>query len=625
MAEKTRKKRVLRESFLPAAFIMALLFLAVFFVEMKVRMDADKVIVVEIESSTVSPSSILTEDSDWELKAVQFAASGPVAGTPGTAPVSAGHEAQFEEKAVQSFEAQAAALYKSGKLEQALSALERAIKSGNAGSSSYFERAGILANLGRYEDAARDYRTALKHNPHHFEANYNLGLVLMRLKDLHGAAQAFKAASESTGGPRKANALYKMGAVYMRLGSDKYALARDAFEQAIRVQPDNIPARLKLAEMEPETPEGYEKGMETFERALKVKPNYAPVYLSMAVFQSSRGKVTQAITSYSNAIKFNPELLETRHKLGVLLLSERRWSEARDQFGLAVKKDPDNASSRFYLGRAAFGQKDYKGALEEFRKAVSLRGGDYPEAYMNMGRAHSAMGDMPMAIQAYQDALKLRPDYHEAWYNMGLVYLRQKKMDDAIKSFKTAVEHSPSFLNAWFNLGVAYARAGEEASSIKAYKRALLINPDHKQAMLNLAVRYAKGGQFQDAIRLYKDVLVQDESYSSAWLNLGIAYFKSGDNLSAGEALERAMELEPNELKARFYASQVKIALRDYAGGVQMMEQVVDMDPTNPEWRRELAAALRKAGRAEEADRVMKKAHMLGVDKERKIDEAEVY
>src|SRR3972149_4153382 len=97
-----------------------------------------------------------------------------------------------------------------------------------------------------------------------------------------------------------------------------------------------------------------------------------------------------------------------------------------------------------------------------------------------------------------------------------------------------------------------------------------------------------------------------------------MAYFKSGDNQSAAKALEKAIELEPNELKARFYLSQVKIALKDYAGGVQMMEQVVDMDPSDPEWRRELAAALRKAGRSDEADTVMKKAHMLGVEKTRK-------
>ena len=111
----------------------------------------------------------------------------------------------------------------------------------------------------------------------------------------------------------------------MKLGAGKYELAREAFEQAIRVQPDNIPARIKLAEMEPDTPEGYERAIERFEKALRLKPNYAPVYFSMAVFQSSRGRVKQAITSYSNAVKFNPELLEARHRFGVLLLSYIYW------------------------------------------------------------------------------------------------------------------------------------------------------------------------------------------------------------------------------------------------------------------------------------------------------------
>lgn len=631
MPENMKKWQLLRESFIPATIVMTFLFLAVFLVEIKVKMDAEKVVVVEIESSVGTTAAILEEDPDDELRVIT-ASSGGVA-QPEAGPLEALSGAQTSSSAplaaetgsdARKLEAEAAAYYKSGKLELALGVFDRLIKAGGAGAGAYFDRAVILSSLGRQDEAVRDYRAALSVNPHHYEANYNLGVVLLRMKDVFGAAVAFKAAAESTGGPRKANALYKMGSAYMKLGAGKYELAREAFEQAIRVQPDNIPARIKLAEMEPDTPEGYERAIERFEKALRLKPNYAPVYFSMAVFQSLRGRVKQAITSYSNAVKFNPELLEARRRLGVLLLSERRWSEAREQFELAVKKDPDDAKSRFYLGRAVFGEKNYKAAIEEFQKAVSLSGGPYPEANMNMGRAYSAVGDFPRAIQAYQDALKTRKDYHEAWYNLGLVHLRQKREEDAIQAFKAAVEHSPSFQNAWFNLAVAYARAGNEAESIKAYKKVIDINPGHKQARLNLAVRYARGGQLPEAIRLYKEVLEQDESYSFAWLNLGIAHYKAGDNEAAAEALGRAMELEPNDLKARLYMAKVKLASKDYAGAVHLMEQVVDMDPADPEWRMELAGALRKAGRAEEADAIMKKAKLLGT-KGRKTDELEVH
>ncbi|MBI2399467.1 MAG: tetratricopeptide repeat protein, partial [Deltaproteobacteria bacterium] len=568
MPENMKKVQILRESFIPATIVMALLFLAVFFVEIKVKMDAEKVVVVEIESSAGTTAVILEEDPDDELRVV--AASGGGVDQPAAGPLKALAVAQTRSSApmasaagsnASGIEAEAAAYYKSGKLELALDAYDRLIKAGGAGAGAYFERAVILSSLGRQDEAVRDYRAALSVNSHHYEANYNLGVVLLRMKDVYGAAAAFRAAADSTGGPRKANALYKMGAAYMKLGAGKHELAREAFEQAIRAQPDNIPARLKLAEMEPDTTEGYERAIEGFEKALRLKPNYAPIYFSMAAFQSSRGRVRQAITSYSNAVKFNPELLEARHRLGALLLSERRWSEAREQFELAVKKDPDDAKSRFYLGRAALGEKNFKAAMEEFQKAVSLSGGAYPEAHMNMGRAYSAMNDLPRAIQAYQDALKTRQDYHEAWYNLGLVHLRQKREEDAIQAFKAAVEHSPSFQNAWFNLGVAYARIGNEAESIKAYKKVIEISPEHKQARLNLAVRYARADQLPEAIRQYKEVLEQDESYSSAWLNLGIAYYKSGDNTAAAEALGRAIALEPHELKARLYMAKVKLAL----------------------------------------------------------------
>ncbi len=624
------KGRLLRESFIPVTAIMVVLFLVIFFVQIKVTLDADKVTVVEIESvfegaetdgqelgsepAALQLSREEGEEEPWYQEAARLM------------------DAQKWEEAekvylsilkkgenYQALNGLGVLYYRKGEMQKALDALARALSSGRAYSGAYFNRAVVFYSLGRYDDALRDYRALLEQNPHHYEANYNMGVTLLKMKDLYGAVEAFKAAADSTGGPRKANALYKAGAAYLHLGPGNDRLAREAFEQVIRVQPDNIPARIKLAEMEPDTPEGYERAMAGFEKILALRPHYAPAHFKAAMLKSARGKTREAIAAYGDAIRFNPEYRMARYNLGVLLLAEKRWAEARSQFEWIIKRDPNDERSRFNLGRASYGEKDFARAIEEYRKAIEIRNGDYPEAYVNIGRTYSAMKDYPKAVEAYKKAIKIKEDYPEAWYNIGLVYMRRNGMEEAAAAFRSAIRYDPVNVHSWFNLGVACSRLGQDDNAIAAYRRALEISPEHKQAQLNLAVRYAKKEQYEDAIRLYRSVLEKDGSYSTAWLNLGIAYYKTGDWASSEHALGRAVALDPDDIKPRVYMARVMGSMKRYDKAVALMEQVVDMDPKEAGWRLELADALMKAGRTEAANTELKKARLIQPDKGREI------
>ncbi|MBI5469478.1 MAG: tetratricopeptide repeat protein [Deltaproteobacteria bacterium] len=624
-----RKGQLFRESFIPVTVVMAVLFLVIFFVQIKVTMDADKVTVVEIESTFETAAM---DGQQWEPEQAAVQLSGEEGVEPGYQEAARLMDAQKWDDAekvylsilkkgetYRALNDLGVLYYRKGEMQKALKALTRALSSERAYSGAYFNRAAVFYSLGRYDLALSDYRALLRQNPHHYEANYNLGVTLLKMKDHYGAVEAFKAAANSTGGPRKANALYRAGAAYLQLGPGNDRLAREAFEQVIRVQPDNVLARIKLAEMEPDTPEGYERAAAQFEKILTLRPNYAPAHFNIAMFLSARGKTREALAAYGNAIRSNPEYRMARYNLGVLLLSEKRWAEARSQFEWIIKRDPDDERSRFNLGRASFGEKDYERAIEEYQKAIDIRNGDYPEAYVNIGRTYSAMKNYPKAVEVYQKAIKIKEDYPEAWYNIGLVYMRQKEMEEAVSAFQTAIKYDPDNAHSWFNLGVACARLGQEDKAITAYRRALEISPNHKQAQLNLAVRYAKKDQYQDAIRLYRSVLEKDESYSAAWLNLGIAYYKTGEEAAAEEALGKAMALDPDDIKPRVYMARLMRDAKNYDKAVKLLEQVVDMDPKEAEWRLELADALMKAGRIDAANTELKKARLIQPDKGKEI------
>ncbi|NIR25871.1 MAG: tetratricopeptide repeat protein, partial [Gammaproteobacteria bacterium] len=102
---------------------------------------------------------------------------------------------------------------------------------------SFFNRGILLARMGKYVDAARDYETFLDSFPNHFEASYNLGVAYIKLERYERAVDVLKKASSLAGGERKAKALYNMGIAYRRMGRKWSTEARDAMNRAIRLKP----------------------------------------------------------------------------------------------------------------------------------------------------------------------------------------------------------------------------------------------------------------------------------------------------------------------------------------------------------------------------------------------------
>ncbi len=81
------------------------------------------------------------------------------------------------ERAAQLFtqpEWQALAHYRNGKYQKSLAALA---ESNDSSGDHYYNRGNVLARLGRYADAMRDYEEALERDPANADARYNLDLV----------------------------------------------------------------------------------------------------------------------------------------------------------------------------------------------------------------------------------------------------------------------------------------------------------------------------------------------------------------------------------------------------------------------------------------------------------------
>lgn len=91
---------------------------------------------------------------------------------------------------------------------------------------------------------------------------------------------------------------------------------------------------------------------------------------------------------------------------------------------------------------------DFEKAAKCFDRIVCLDEYHY-RAWYNLGISYFNLGQTDKALEAYQRALKLKPDYEYVYYNIGLLYETQKgDLETAIKYYQEALRLNENFTYA---------------------------------------------------------------------------------------------------------------------------------------------------------------------------------
>ncbi|HEY0719985.1 MAG TPA: tetratricopeptide repeat protein [Gammaproteobacteria bacterium] len=613
-------RQILQESFIPALLVIFAIFISLIYVEYRTTHNAEAITVIRIDNTPIkdikdeiastvdAPQLASQENDDPRLQeATRLAMAGKWSDAEGI------YRTLLADKPDSRVFNDLGVLYlKNGELQKSIEYFDKALTTSQPYVRAYFNRALAKSRLGNTQGALSDYTALVAKLPNHFDAHYNMGLLYLKLGDNNNALRVFTQAISLAGGEQKARANVGLGIAYRGLG--KNGLARSAFESAIRLRPDAIEPRLELAMLENNTPAGQKRAMARFDEVFKLKPDYPPAYFTLARYHSALGNAAAAEAAYRNAIKYNPEYSKAHYNLGLLLLSQKRYTDATAEFGWIAKREPRHSEAHFNLARAAYGMKDHTTALSMYRMAIELRGGVYPEAYLNQGLVLVALKRYEEAEKSYRKAIKLDNKYPEAWYNLGLLQMKQQQIEQAGQSLQKALAYKADYEQAWFNLGVLAGREDKDDVAIDAYRHALAIRPNYPQARLNLAVRYAHQGRHQEAIQEYNALLKQDSSYALAWRNLGFAYQAIGEQKKSEQALRRSLELEPQTIKAMTALASTLSTQMKYAEAIEIMRQAVAVDAADPQLRAKLARLLLKAGKEDDARTEFEKARKLDPD-----------
>jgi tetratricopeptide (TPR) repeat protein len=233
----------------------------------------------------------------------------------------------------------------------------------------------------------------------------------------------------------------------------------------------------------------------------------------------SKDDCEKALPYFEKAVESDGNYAEAWAQTGFCREKLGRHSEAIEASKKAVSLRP-SAESYFNIGLASYYLKNYREAAENYRQAIRLDPYNAADAHYALGLVYRDWGRPDDEIQAYKQAIKLKPDYVSAWERLGSRYLRSKKYPEAIETFKQLVALKPGDANVPNNMGEAYLEMNLMTDAVAAFRQAIQLKPDLGKAYYNLGRSLLSMGNRDGAVQQYNILQNLDQDWAEKLNNL---------------------------------------------------------------------------------------------------------
>jgi tetratricopeptide (TPR) repeat protein len=209
----------------------------------------------------------------------------------------------------------------------------------------------------------------------------------------------------------------------------------------------------------------------------------------------------EALRYYTAARALRPE---SAHQLGHLLDRTGRRAEAQPIFLDLIERPPDAVP--YMLCYAELDRVDQSAASDMLDRALAAaraavtQASDRPTNDFYLGCLLRARGDLPGAVAAYREAIRLDPGFAEAHFNLGEVLHSSGDRAGATARYREAIRLDPDFALTHNNLGNVLRDSGDTAGATAEYREAIRLMPDLAEVHTNLGSLLSAQGCHAEAL-----------------------------------------------------------------------------------------------------------------------------
>lgn len=323
---------------------------------------------------------------------------------------------------------------------------------------------------------------------------------------------------------------------------------------------------------------GMPECLDWFERAHKVKPDYAPLLVNYGDALFRFAKPEEALIKYQQALEQDPASSHGLVGAAQIEFSNGDAEKARAYLQKAIQANPNHREAYSLLSAVCKQLKDpgchdqASAAIKDLPEKTPLLDPIYAAVgaegvsslwYRFRGSEYMKKGSFELAIQEFQQAMRIRPDT-QTKEDLAKVFNAAGRFQEAKKEYQMIIAAHPT-ANNYFGLGLAHARTDSYIEAENYFRKAIELKPELAEAHFNLAVVFAKTGRLKETIQSLNDAIRINPKHSEAHYRLGLAYIAAKDEKGVQEqygALEKLDQELAAKLKSQMEQNKVSFNIR---------------------------------------------------------------
>lgn len=234
------------------------------------------------------------------------------------------------------------------------------------------------------------------------------------------------------------------------------------------------------------------------------------------------------------------------------------------------------------------------------------------ENALEKGKAFLENGDIPSAVLCFESAVKQEPENAEAWELLGTSQAENEKDPNAIAALKKSLELNPNNLKVLMSLAISYTNESYQNLALKMLNQWMRVHPKYSNLTSNngdeasgieditnsrirgmelemtqelflkavqqnaqtenfdpdvqeaLGVLFNLSSEYDKAVDCFQAAVQISPNNAKLWNRLGASYANGNKPVEAVGAYQRALEIEPGFIRARYNVGVVCINLKSY-------------------------------------------------------------
>jgi tetratricopeptide (TPR) repeat protein len=173
------------------------------------------------------------------------------------------------------------------------------------------------------------------------------------------------------------------------------------------------------------------------------------------------------------------------------------------------------------------------------------------QTHFAAGQLNETQGAMALAIEQYEEALKLDPKCKPALFRLGCLYSEMKQYPQAIEAWNRYIDVTEDSAQAYNNLAFCQELSGDRKSAEESYQAGIERDPSNQPCRVNYGLMLTRQGRLNEAKEQFCAVLSEAEAH----YNIASVLQQQGKKEAARAEFKQAIKTDP-----KFSDAQTRLA-----------------------------------------------------------------